>query len=79
MYVKLRRPDSICATALEFLVMNSPYEPIHLDGSAKTLGILPEACRFVSMLALLAAQGVGILSSQWETNETQLVPAKRRS
>jgi hypothetical protein len=45
MYVSERKADSICDTALEFLMMNSSYWPSHLDGSDKAWAVEADAWR----------------------------------
>ena len=47
MYVNDRSADSICDTALEFLVMKSEYIPIHLGGSERTSDVLWVACLYI--------------------------------
>jgi len=52
MYVKDRNPDSICDTALAFLVINSPYMLNHFGGTDKEPGIRLDALTFNSILRL---------------------------
>jgi hypothetical protein len=45
-YVKLRRPDSICDTALAFLTMKSAYMSSHFGGKARVSGKPFRACLY---------------------------------
>jgi hypothetical protein len=45
MYVSDRTADSICDTALEFLMMKSSYLPSHLAGNANACSVDDDACR----------------------------------
>jgi hypothetical protein len=47
MYVNERSADSICDTALLFLVMNSEYIPSHFGGSDKTAVVFSVACLYM--------------------------------
>lgn len=51
MYVKDRNPDSICDTALAFLIMNSPYMLNSFGGSNKEPGIRLDALTCNSILS----------------------------
>lgn len=48
MYVSDRKADSICETALLFLVMNSEYMPRYCDGSDRTSEVFCVACRYMA-------------------------------
>lgn len=47
MYVRDRSADSICDTALLFLVMKSEYIPIHFGGSDRTSPVRCVACLYI--------------------------------
>lgn len=47
MYVKDRSADSICDTALLFLVMKSEYMPSHFGGSDSTSDVRCVACLYI--------------------------------
>lgn len=49
MYVNDLRPDSICDTALEFLMMNSSYWPNHFTGALMALKVEAVAWRMLSI------------------------------
>jgi hypothetical protein len=46
-YVNDRSADSICETALEFLVMKSEYMLSHFGGSDKTSDVFCVACLYI--------------------------------
>jgi hypothetical protein len=48
MYVKERRADSIWDTALEFLMMKSPYDATHFGGRDNACDVCPAACLYSS-------------------------------
>ena len=48
MYVSDRSADSICVTALLFLVMKSEYMPSHCDGMDSTSPVFCVACLYMS-------------------------------
>jgi hypothetical protein len=48
MYVNERRADSICDTALEFLVMKSEYIPSHFGGMDSTSLVRWVACLYIA-------------------------------
>lgn len=47
MYVRERSADSICVTALLFLVMKSEYMPSHCDGMDSTSPVFCVACLYM--------------------------------
>lgn len=47
MYVSDRSADSICDTALLFLVMKSEYIPSHFGGSERTSPVFRVACLYM--------------------------------
>lgn len=48
MYVNERNADSICDTALEFLVMKSEYMPSHFGGIESTSLVRWVACLYIA-------------------------------
>lgn len=63
MYVNDRSADSICDTALLFLVMNSEYMPSHLVGCDSTSVALCVA----SLIIFAVAPVCGCISSESDT------------
>jgi len=57
MYVKERSADSICDTALLFLVMNSEYIPSHSCGSDKTAVVFWVACLYMVVAPMDGCSG----------------------
>lgn len=52
MYVKDRSADSICDTALEFLVIKSEYMPSHFGGNERTSVVRCVACLYIVAVAV---------------------------
>jgi hypothetical protein len=64
MYVSDRSADSICDTALLFLVMKSEYMPSHLGGIESTSVVRCVACLYIATGAPIG--GVGLrMSREW--------------
>ena len=55
MYVSERNADSICDTALLFLVMKSEYMPSHLGGCDNTSVVFCAACLYIVGIAPISA------------------------
>jgi hypothetical protein len=58
-YVKDLRADSICETALEFLMMKSPYDATHLGGRDKACAVVSEADLYNSNIVMELARAGG--------------------
>jgi hypothetical protein len=52
MYVKDLSADSICETALEFLMMKSPYAATHLGGRDKACTVVSDADLYSSNILM---------------------------
>jgi hypothetical protein len=59
MYVSDRSADSICVTALLFLVMKSEYMPSHVEGSDSTSPVFCVACLYMVAVAVAVAVASG--------------------
>lgn len=55
MYVKDRNPDSICETALAFLVMKSPYRLSHCVEDSEAANVCADAVGSVSSILRIGA------------------------
>jgi hypothetical protein len=62
-YVSERSADSICVTALLFLVMKSEYMLSHLGGSDSTSPVFCVACLYIAAIASASA----LRSGAWAT------------
>jgi hypothetical protein len=82
MYVSERSADSICDTALLFLVMKSEYMPSHLGGNDNTSVVFCVACLYMVGVAPVGGGfDVGLCDSlqAWLSRVVVVVPGGWRA